>query len=71
VGKQVQVGAMHVKVEALVGQGGYSHIYRVVDSLGRLYALKHLKLNGDPEHIGEVQREAKTMAKVRGGRVVV
>ncbi|KAI8462858.1 MAG: kinase-like domain-containing protein [Monoraphidium minutum] len=66
VGKQVQVGAMQVRVEALVGQGGYSDIYRVADAAGRLYALKHLRLNGDAEHIAEVQREAKTMAKLRG-----
>lgn len=55
-----------VRVEALVGQGGYSDIYRVVDGSGRLYALKHLRLAGDAEHIAEVQREAKTMARVRG-----
>jgi hypothetical protein len=56
-----------VRVEAQVGQGGYSDIYRVADGSGRHYALKHLRLAGDQEHIAEVQREAKTMARVRGG----
>lgn len=50
-----------------MGQGGYSDIYRVADGSGALYALKHLRLAGNPEHITEVQREAKTMARVRGG----
>lgn len=34
-------------------------------SSGGLYALKHLRLNGDQEIIAEVQREAKTQAKLK------
>lgn len=67
VGKTVHVGGAEVRVEALVGQGGYSDIYRVRDARdpSRLFALKHLRLAGNPDHIADVQREAKTMARVR------
>lgn len=52
-----------------MGQGGYSDIYRVTaaDGGGRVYALKHLRLAGDAEHIADVQREAKIMARVGTG----
>jgi serine/threonine protein kinase len=53
-----------VRVEAVLGRGGWSTIYRAAGDDGRLYALKHLALAGDAEHIGHVQREAKTMARV-------
>jgi AP2-associated kinase len=67
VGKTVQVGQFHVKVETLLGQGGYAEIYQVKEvNTGQTYALKHLKLAGHPEHILEVQKEAKTMAKLKG-----
>jgi hypothetical protein len=49
-----------------VGNGGYADIYRVTDiASGATYALKHLRLNGDPQLIVEVQREAKTQVKRR------
>eukprot|EP00879_Flechtneria_rotunda_P026603 GHRR01028377.1.p1 GENE.GHRR01028377.1~~GHRR01028377.1.p1 ORF type:complete len:183 (+),score=37.86 GHRR01028377.1:135-683(+) len=65
--KTVQVGSFQVICEALLGSGGYADIYRVTDiSSGHKYALKHLRLAGDVENIQEVQREAKTMAKLRG-----
>jgi AP2-associated kinase len=63
-GKQVVVGALRVRVEAVLGRGGWSTIYRAAGDDGRLYALKHLALAGDAEHIGHVQREAKTLARV-------
>ncbi len=67
INKTVQVGQYHVRVESMLGQGGYADIYRVRDaSSGQTFALKHLRLQGDQEHITEVQREAKTMAKLRG-----
>lgn len=57
----MQVGQYHVRVDALLGSGGYAEIYRVMDiSNGQKYALKHLRLNGDQEIIKEVQQEAKT-----------
>jgi hypothetical protein len=47
-----------------VGSGGYADIYRVTDiASGATYALKHLRLNGDPQLIVEVQREAKTQVR--------
>ena len=67
VGKTVQVGQFAVRVETLLGQGGYAEIYQVKEvNTGQLFALKHLRLAGHPDHIMEVQREAKTMAKLRG-----
>lgn len=65
--KIVQVGQFQLRVDALLGQGGYADIYRVRDAVtGQQFALKHLRLQGDLEHIEEVQREAKIMAKLRG-----
>ena len=66
-GKTVQVGPHHVRVEELVGEGGFACIYKVRDAEnGKPYALKHLRLAADPEHIQEVQREAKTQVRLRG-----
>ena len=67
VNKTVQVGQFQVRVEALLGQGGFAEIYRVREvNTGQLYALKHLRLSAEQELIRDVQREAKTMAKLRG-----
>lgn len=47
--------------------GGFACIYKVRDvNTGQLYALKHLRLQADAEALVEVQKEAKTMAKLRG-----
>ncbi|KAF6255608.1 serine/threonine protein kinase 7 [Scenedesmus sp. NREL 46B-D3] len=65
--KTVQVGKNTVLCEALLGSGGYADIYRVTDTAdGATYALKHLRLAGDPQLIVEVQREAKTQARLKG-----
>uniref|UniRef100_A0A383WGG4 non-specific serine/threonine protein kinase n=1 Tax=Tetradesmus obliquus TaxID=3088 RepID=A0A383WGG4_TETOB len=65
--KTVQVGKNTVLCESLLGSGGYADIYRVTDlASGATYALKHLRLNGDPTLIQEVQREAKTQARLKG-----
>ncbi|GLC50517.1 hypothetical protein PLESTB_000388400 [Pleodorina starrii] len=67
VGKVVLVGQFSVKVEALIGEGGFATIYRCVDiKSGHTFALKHLRLGADGEAIKEVQQEAKTMARLKG-----
>lgn len=71
-GKTVQVGQFHVRLDALLGRGGYADIYcgQEINS-GQTYALKHLLLQGDAERVQDVQREARTMAKLRGHRNVL
>ncbi|GLI65494.1 hypothetical protein VaNZ11_009030 [Volvox africanus] len=67
VGKVVLVGQYSVKVEALIGEGGFATIYRCVDmKSGHTFALKHMRLGADADAIKEVQREAKTMARLKG-----
>jgi serine/threonine protein kinase len=52
---------------SLMSAGGFACIYKVRDvNTGQLYALKHLRLQADAEALVEVQKEAKTMAKLRG-----
>ncbi|KAG2493277.1 hypothetical protein HYH03_008414 [Edaphochlamys debaryana] len=67
VGKVVMVGQYSVRVEAIVGEGGFATIYRCTDvRTGQTFALKHMRLAAEPEAIREVQMEAKTMAKLKG-----
>ena len=66
-GKTVQVGQSQVRVETLLGEGGFACIYKVRDvNTGQLFALKHLRLQADADALVEVQKEAKTMANLRG-----
>jgi hypothetical protein len=52
---------------APVGSGGYADIYRTTElSSGARYALKHLRLGGEPALIAAVQAEAKAQARLRG-----
>lgn len=65
--KVVQVGQFHVRVESVLGEGGFATIYRAKDiNTGTLFALKHTRLGADAEAAKEVQQEAKIMAKVKG-----
>jgi serine/threonine protein kinase len=67
IGKSVQVGQYQLRVESLLGEGGFASIYRVRDvATGAPFALKHLRLQADADAIKEVQHEAKVMAKLRG-----
>lgn len=44
-GKVVRVGPYQLKVESLIGEGGFATIYRVVDVSTRVtFALKHFML---------------------------
>lgn len=43
-GKLLNVDAFQLKVEALIGEGGYASIYRVVELRSReTFALKHFR----------------------------
>ncbi|KXZ56289.1 hypothetical protein GPECTOR_1g254 [Gonium pectorale] len=67
VGKVVLVGQYSVRVDAVVGEGGFATIYRCVDmKCGVTFALKHMRLAAEPDAIKEVQQEAKTMARLKG-----
>ncbi|MEW5303498.1 MAG: hypothetical protein WDW36_006184 [Sanguina aurantia] len=68
-GKSLMVGQHNVRVEALVGEGGYASIYKVVDNTsGAVFALKHVKMQAesDGESYAEVQQEAKAMEHLKG-----
>ncbi|PNW80569.1 hypothetical protein CHLRE_07g323100v5 [Chlamydomonas reinhardtii] len=65
VGKTVMVGPFSVRVEAIVGEGGFATIYRCIDGkTGLAYALKHMRLA--PDTVDEVKAEAKVMARLKG-----
>ncbi|KAG2440961.1 hypothetical protein HXX76_003814 [Chlamydomonas incerta] len=65
VGKVVMVGPFSVRVEAVVGEGGFATIYRCTDvKTGLAYALKHMRLA--PDTVDEVKAEAKVMARLKG-----
>ncbi len=65
-GKVVVVGPYSVRVETLVGEGGFATIYKAVDlKTGQTFALKHMRLAAEPDAIREVQHEAKTMARLK------
>ncbi|EFJ43797.1 hypothetical protein VOLCADRAFT_95933 [Volvox carteri f. nagariensis] len=67
VGKVVLVGQFSVKVEAVIGEGGFATIYKCVNmKSGHIFALKHMRLGADADAIKEVQQEAKTMARLKG-----
>lgn len=67
-GKVVVVGPYSVRVESLVGEGGFATIYKAVDlKTGQTFALKHMRLAAEPDAIREVQHEAKTMARLKVG----
>ncbi|KAK9816438.1 hypothetical protein WJX72_000236 [[Myrmecia] bisecta] len=71
-GKTVKVGPYTVRVEALLGEGGFASIYRVRDnSTSAAYALKHMRLNGDREAIADCYTEVETMKKLRGSACIL
>lgn len=66
VGKAIKVGPYNVRVEAVLGQGGFASIYRVRDSASSAaYALKHMRLMRDPEAIADCQTEIETLKRLR------
>ena len=64
VGKLVMVGQHSVRVEAILGEGGFSTVYRTTStkegsSMGQPFALKHIRLAADTDAIKEVQQEVR------------
>lgn len=54
--------AQGLRVEEVIGQGGFATIYRVVDIVtGTVYALKHCVLNGNPDIERDLQTEIAVM----------
>jgi serine/threonine protein kinase len=63
-GRILAVGqyAQGLKVEEVIGEGGFATIYRVIDIVsGAVYALKHCVLNGNPEFERDVHTEIAVM----------
>lgn len=67
VGKSIKVGIYTVRLESIIGEGGYACIYKARDiNTGDVFALKHLRISPDAESAELVQREARTMSRLRG-----
>jgi serine/threonine protein kinase len=61
------------KIEALLGQGGMSAVYRGIDpNLRRMVAIKliHPHLSTDPNFMGRFKEEAATVARLRHPNIV-
>lgn len=58
VGRVLSVGSYTVRVEAHLGDGGFAAIYRVRDiATPATYALKHMRLGGDPDALRDCHAE--------------
>lgn len=67
VGKTIKVGNYTVKLESLIGEGGFACIYKAREVNTReVFALKHIRISPDGDSVQVVQREARTMSKLRG-----
>lgn len=61
------------QIEALIGQGGMSAVYRATDpNLRRLVAIKliHTHLSADPNFVGRFKEEATAVARLRHPNIV-
>lgn len=66
VGKMLKIGAYSVRVETLLGEGGFAQIYKVKDTLsGSVYALKHMRLAGEGEALTDCHAEVDTLQQLR------
>lgn len=67
VGRVLRVGEVEVRVEASLGEGGFACIYSVRDTQSRVaYALKHVRMSGDPELVEDVKTEVTHMQQLHG-----
>lgn len=67
VGKMVKVGSYMVRVETLLGEGGFASIYRVRDgNTNKAYALKHMRLAGEQEALTDCHTEVEAMKLLAG-----
>ncbi|PRW33784.1 putative serine threonine- kinase [Chlorella sorokiniana] len=66
-GKQLSVGSRVVKVDRLLGEGGFATIYRCTDvESGETFALKHFILTGYPEAERDAATEVGVMERLAG-----
>ena len=65
IGKTINVGPYTIKPEAVLGEGGFATIYKVRDTSGAVYALKHMHLMGDRDAIADCQTEVDTLKRLR------
>lgn len=66
-GKQLSVGSRVVKVDRLLGEGGFATIYRCTDAeSGETFALKHFILTGYPEAERDAATEVGVMERLAG-----
>ena len=67
VGKMVKVGSYMVRIEALLGEGGFASIYKARDgNTNRVYALKHMRLAGEEEALTDCHTEVNAMKLLAG-----
>ena len=61
-GRTFTFGEYTIKVEGVLGEGGFATIYRAVDvNSQNIYALKHFMLSGDPDAERDVHTEVAVM----------
>lgn len=61
-GRTLGLGPYTVKVDAIIGEGGFATIYRAVEvNTQEAFALKHFMLSGDPEAERDVLTEVAIM----------
>lgn len=66
-GRQLRVGQHAVRVEALLGEGGFASIYTVRDVISRaVFALKHVRMAGDADAVADVRNEVAVMQQLKG-----
>lgn len=67
VGKMVKVGSYMVRIEALLGEGGFASIYKARDgNSNKVYALKHMRLAGEEEALSDCHTEVEAMKLLAG-----
>ncbi|KAK9806620.1 hypothetical protein WJX73_000737 [Symbiochloris irregularis] len=67
VGKMMKVGSYMVRVESLLGEGGFASIYKARDTTtNKAYALKHMRLAGEREALSDCHTEVDAMKLLAG-----
>lgn len=67
VGKMMKIGAFSVRIESLLGEGGFAQIYKARDSVSNAaYALKHMRLMGEGEALADCHAEIDSLQQLRG-----
>ena len=67
VGRMVKVGSYMVRIESLLGEGGFASIYKARDNnTNKAYALKHMRLAGEEEALQDCHTEVDAMKLLAG-----